>query len=179
MGAIRTRLKNRPVDWVGLSEEQAKAQWPILARWVGEVLVPWHELTRDDLPDCWAVHRPVVVELSWLRSTYVQAYHPRSPTHLAGEWQVRWRPAALARIKELTKECQPGEHRPRHGQPLTFAARPEAWRAPRPAGHPQPAGPPAVLVAVLPPRVPRRPGPPQRPRRRRRPGLVTGTPGGG
>ena len=67
------------MDWAGLTEEQAKAQWPILARWVGEVLVPWHELTRDDLPDCWALHRPVVVELSWLRSTYVQAYHPRSP----------------------------------------------------------------------------------------------------
>jgi hypothetical protein len=41
------------------------------------VLVPWYELTRDELPDCWALHAPVVVELSWLRTTYVQAYHRR------------------------------------------------------------------------------------------------------
>jgi hypothetical protein len=136
------KTRNRPLDWAGLTEQQAAAQWPILARWIGEVLVPWYELTRDELPDCWALHAPVVVELSWLRITYVQAYHPRSPTHLAGEWQVRWRPAALARIKELTKECQPTKHNPRNGQTLTLPSSGEPGENPgAPATRSQPALP--------------------------------------
>jgi hypothetical protein len=64
----QNKTKNPPVDWAALSEEQAAEQWPILARWVGETLVPRYELTRNELPDCWALHPPVVAELSWLRA---------------------------------------------------------------------------------------------------------------
>jgi hypothetical protein len=109
--------KNPPVDWASLSEEQAAEQWPILARWVGEILVPRYELTRNELPDCWALHPPVVAELSWLRAAYVQAHLTRSPPQLGADWHTRWRPAVMARIRELIKpdECSPGKHSPRRG----------------------------------------------------------------
>ena len=118
------KTKNPPVDWASLSAEQAAEQWPILARWVGEVLVPRYELTRDELPDCWALHPPVVAELSWLRTAYVQAYLTRSPPQLSADWHTRWRPAVLTRIRELIKpdECSPGKHAPRRGTPIDLAA---------------------------------------------------------
>jgi hypothetical protein len=120
----RDETKNAPVDWATLTEEQAAAQWPILACWVGEVLVPRYELTRDELPDCWALHSPVVAELSWLRTAYVQAYLSRSSSQLGADWHTRWRPAVLARIRELIKpdECPPGKHSPRRGTPIDMAA---------------------------------------------------------
>ena len=118
------KTKNPPVDWAALSEEQAAEQWPILARWIGDVLVPRYELTRDELPDCWALHPPVVAELSWLRTAYVQAYLTRSPPQLGADWHTRWRPAVLTRIRELIKpdECSPGKHAPRRGTPIDLAA---------------------------------------------------------
>jgi hypothetical protein len=120
----RDKTKNPPVDWATLTEEQAAAQWPILARWVGEVLVPRYELTRDDLPDCWALHPPVVAELSWLRTAYVQAYLSRSSPQLGADWHTRWRPAVLARVRELIKpdECSPGKHAPLRGTPIELGS---------------------------------------------------------
>jgi hypothetical protein len=120
----RDKTKNPAVDWATLTEEQAAAQWPILARWVGEVLVPRYELTRDDLPDCWALHPPAVAELSWLHTAYVQAYLSRSPPQLSADWHTGWRPAVLTRIRELIKpdECSPGKHAPRRGRPIDLAA---------------------------------------------------------
>jgi hypothetical protein len=67
-------------------ERQARAQWPILAQWIAEVLVPWYEITCDELPDCWPLHRPALVELSWLRSAHVQAYLRSSAPSVEGEW---------------------------------------------------------------------------------------------
>lgn len=89
---VLTTLKKErhpPVTWPALSAEEAEEQWPVLAQWVGEVLVPWYELTREELPDCWPLHRPAVVELSWLCSAHVQAYLPPSPPSVAGEWHQR------------------------------------------------------------------------------------------
>lgn len=138
--AQREKTKNAPVDWASLTEEQAAAQWPILARWVGEVLVPRYEVTRDELPDCWALHPPVVVELSWLRTAHVAAYLTRSSPQLAADWHTRWRPAVLARIREgiSPEECSPGRHAPRRGTalevatqngalPRTQLAEPQCW----------------------------------------------------
>jgi len=120
----RDKTKNAPVDWAALTEEQAAVQWPILARWVGEVLVPRYELTRDELPDCWALHPPAVAELSWLRTAHVQAYLPKSPPQLSADWHTRWRPAVLIRIRELIKpdECPPGKHAPKRGAPVEVTA---------------------------------------------------------
>lgn len=106
---------NPPVDWHRLSAETARAEWQALAGWVEEVLVGWYELTRAELPDCWPLHRPVVVELSWLRTAHREAYLPSASGHLAADWHTRWRPAVLARIQQLVpswgaRSCSPGEH---------------------------------------------------------------------
>ena len=74
------KTKNSPVDWASLSEEPAAEQWPILARWIGEILVPRYEATRNELSDCWPLHPLVVAELSWLRTAHVQAYRA-GPRH--------------------------------------------------------------------------------------------------
>ncbi|PZS32647.1 MAG: hypothetical protein DLM61_06505, partial [Pseudonocardiales bacterium] len=82
--ARQQRNRNPAVDWPALTAEQAAAEWPRLAQWIDEVFVPWGEITRDALPDCWALHRPVVVQLSWLRSAHVQAYLPAAEPAVAG-----------------------------------------------------------------------------------------------
>lgn len=120
--AEQDKQKNPPVDWIAMTEEQAAKQWPVLARWIGERLVPWYELTRADLPDCWALHRPVVVELSWLRSAHVQAYLDHTHPHITAEWHARWRPFVVARIKEAIDKCRPGEHQPPHGPAMSSPA---------------------------------------------------------
>jgi hypothetical protein len=138
----REKTKNVPVDWAALTAEQAAVQWPVLARWIGEVLVPRYEVTRDELPDCWALHPPVVAELSWLRTAYVQAYLSRSPPQMAADWHTRWRPAVLTRIRDVVNvhECAPGKHAPRRGTtveadaqngtlPRTQLAEPQCWWA--------------------------------------------------
>jgi hypothetical protein len=124
------KVKNPPVDWVGMDVETARAEWPKLARWIAEVFVPWYEITRDELPDCWALHRPVVVELSWLATAHRQAYLQQSHPHITAEWHARWRPVVLARLKEALKQtpqCRPGRHQGRGDeQPLVLVEQPGA-----------------------------------------------------
>jgi hypothetical protein len=138
------REANAPVNWPALTAEQARAQWPILAGWIAEVLVPWYEITRDELPDCWALHRPALVELSWLRSAHVQAYLRSSAPSVAGEWHLRWRPAVIERLSKVIDRhlCRPGEHlvsedqSQRQTPPPPSPVRPgEAVRRPVPAGR--------------------------------------------
>ena len=83
-----------------------------------------YEVTRDELPDCWALHLPVVAELSWLRTAYVQAYLSRSPPQVAADWHTRWRPAVLTRIRDVVNvhECVSGKHVPRRGMTVEAAA---------------------------------------------------------
>lgn len=106
------REQNPPVDWPRLTADQARDHWAVLAQWIAEVLVPWYEITREELPDCWALHRPAVIELSWLRGAHVQAYTPTSAPHVAGEWHQRWRPGVVARLAQVIDRrlCRPGEH---------------------------------------------------------------------
>jgi len=125
----------RPVHWPALSAAQAGAQWPILADWIAEVLVPGYELTRAQLPDCWALHPPAVIELSWLRSAHIHAYQPSAPPALAAEWHCRWRDAVLDRLAVIipTTLCRPGEHlrnQPTSNPPTTTNTAPrrlEPW----------------------------------------------------
>lgn len=104
--------RNPPVPWPALNAAEAAEHWARLADWIDEIFVPWGEITRDVLPDCWALHRPVVVQLSWLRSAYIQAYLPASDPSVAAEWHVRWSPAVTDKIKISidSKWCRPGEH---------------------------------------------------------------------
>lgn len=102
-----------PIDWPALSVDEARDQWPILAQWIGEVLVPWYEITREDLPDCWALHRPAVVELSWLRVAYAQAHVSAASAGASADWHTRWLPAVLSRVRAVVnrgRRCRPGEH---------------------------------------------------------------------
>ena len=85
-----------PWCWPLMDAETRAAAWGALARWAGEVLAPWHGLTRRDLPDCWPAHRRAVLELTWLRHTHLAAHAAKAPPHLAAEFHARWLPAALA-----------------------------------------------------------------------------------
>lgn len=109
---LTTLRRSAPVHWPALTAAQARAQWPILAQWMAEVLVPWYEITRDELPDCWALHRPALLELSWLRSAHVQAYLRSSAPSVAGEWHLRWRPAVIECLSKVIDRhlCRPAEH---------------------------------------------------------------------
>jgi hypothetical protein len=100
------------VHWPSLTADAASDQWQLLTDWVEEILEGWYQLTRGQLPDCWALHRPMVVELSWLRSGYLAAYSPKAVPHLAAEWHTRWRRDALANIAAALDShwCRPGEH---------------------------------------------------------------------
>jgi len=64
-----------------------------------------HEITRDELPDCWALHGPAVIELLWLRSAHVQAYIPGAAPHVAGKWHPRWRPGVITRLPVMIDAC--------------------------------------------------------------------------
>lgn len=100
------------VDWPALSAAAAAAEWEALAGWVADVLGPFYEITRAQLPDCWALHRPAVIELVWLRRTYAAAHAPDAPPAAAGEWHTRWRRDGLANIATAIPKiwCRPGEH---------------------------------------------------------------------
>lgn len=107
-----------PVSWPTLTAEQAAIVWTELADWIEAVLVGWYRLTRAQLPDCWALHRPAVLELTWLHTTYREAHTPGARATLAADWHSRWRPAALAAIADATgptlgtrdSGCRPGHH---------------------------------------------------------------------
>ena len=101
-----------PVDWPSLSADDATAEWQALGDWVASVLGPFYELTRAQLPDCWPLHRPAVLELVWLRRMYVAAHRPDAAPSAAADWHTRWRREALANIAAAIPEtwCRPGEH---------------------------------------------------------------------
>jgi hypothetical protein len=105
----------QPIKWPSIPADQAATAWTALANWIAEVLVPWYQLTREDLPDCWALHKPVVVELSWLHTAHLEAFQPGAAAYLAADWHTRWRPATLMRLREIIPRrgqlyCGPGQH---------------------------------------------------------------------
>lgn len=123
------------VDWPSLSADDAAAEWQALGDWVARVLGPFYELTRSQLPDCWPLHRPVVLELVWLRRAYVAAHRPDALASAAADWHTRWRREALANIAAVISErwCRPGEHwvdRAASGRRTTGPAQPAPERVP-------------------------------------------------
>lgn len=116
-----------PVPWPALTAEHAEVEWNRLGEWVATVLGPWYQVTRGQVPDCWALHRPVLLQLSWLHQAYVAAHTgPGASATAAAEWHVRWLPSALdaiahaapyARVKfdyegggPWERACHPGFH---------------------------------------------------------------------
>jgi hypothetical protein len=110
-------IKNPPIDWVALPAEDAEREWDKLGQWVHEVLGGWYVITRAQLPDCWALHRPAFLHVSWLRTSHVEAYLARSHPSQAAEWNTRWLDGALEQIKEAIPDTRcraaagrPGDH---------------------------------------------------------------------
>jgi hypothetical protein len=114
--ACQHRPAGQPRSQLALSTQDAEAVWEVLGQWVQEVLGDWCEVTRDQLPDCWALHRPAL-QVSWLWTSHIEAYQPHSRAHAAAEWHTRWLDAALEKIKRVipASQChamagQQGEH---------------------------------------------------------------------
>jgi hypothetical protein len=119
------------VDWPSLSAEDAAEEWQVLGDWVARVLGPFYELTRTQLPDCWALHRPAVLELVWLRRAYVTAHSPDALASAAADWHTRWCREALANIAAAISDkwCRPGQHWvDRHDQSRYTAGPPQPQR---------------------------------------------------
>lgn len=121
LAALTQRLDDAPaapVSWPTLTATEAATVWAQLADWTDGVLVGWYRLTRAQLPDCWALHRPVLLQLTWLHTTYREAHTPGARAGLAADWHTRWLPAALAAIAAATgpapgataSGCRPGHH---------------------------------------------------------------------
>lgn len=121
LAALGERLDDAPlapISWPTLTVDEAATVWAQLADWIEGVLVGWYGITRTQLPDCWALHRPAVLELTWLHATYLEAHTPGARAPLAADWHTRWRPAALAAIADATdltpgavaSGCRPGHH---------------------------------------------------------------------
>lgn len=88
------------VDWSSLDADAARLEWSRLENWLDQWLIPTYELTLGELPPCWMHHPAMREELSWLRSAWAGAYRTgRGSGVNAGEWHVRWLPAAIERIK--------------------------------------------------------------------------------
>jgi hypothetical protein len=106
-----------PVNWCTLSAEDAESLWPAMGHWVQEVLGGWCEVTRAQLPDCWALHRPALMQVSWLWTSHIDAYLPSSHPNQAAEWNTRRLDTALEKIIRAIRPSQcravadrPGEH---------------------------------------------------------------------
>lgn len=96
-------------DWMNLSADDAAARLVRLADWIEGVLVDGYYVTRRQLPDCWALHRPAVIHLLWLEDTYSAAYGEEAIPLAAAEWNTRWLPAGLELLREVapTRLCRP------------------------------------------------------------------------
>lgn len=100
--------------WAQLSAADAATAWQALGDWVADRLCGSYQLTRVQLPDCWAVHPRAVLELAGLRTMYLvaAAHAARHPGSVA-EWHTRWLPGALTNLATTIDplECAPGRHR--------------------------------------------------------------------
>lgn len=110
-------------DWSSMDKVKARRAWATLDGWVTHILVPWYDRVGEDqeikskklggqgasnkprlrVPPCWAWHRDVVVELSWLCQDWIGLYRLQqgSPAK-AGDWHSRYLPGALHRIRNTS-----------------------------------------------------------------------------
>jgi hypothetical protein len=94
-------------DWLTLGPEEADERWREIAYWIQHTLVPGYGVTRGLLPDCWPLHRPAMVTLSWMYATYRKAYAPRADPNLAAEWSTRWLRDGLDNISHPDRNRRP------------------------------------------------------------------------
>lgn len=139
-----------PTDWPALDSAAAVQEWKALATWLDGVVGPFYGWSRRQLPDCWALHPRVVIELVWLRRCYVAAADPAAPPVLAADWHTRLLRDALANIADAVPahQCGPGRHQAAAGEQHRYPAAPtppppppQAWPHPGSPEHlPPPAG---------------------------------------
>lgn len=117
LATAKAAAENPPVDWFAMSAADAETAWIKLGDWVHSVLGGWYQVTRAQLPDCWALHRPAFLQIAWLSTSHVEAYLPLSHPNQAAEWNTRWLDAALDKVKQHIppKQCRavpggPGQH---------------------------------------------------------------------
>lgn len=94
-------------DWLTLGPDEAEERWREIAYWIQHTLVPGYGVTRGLLPDCWPMHRPVMVSLSWMYATYRKAYAPKADPNLAAEWATRWLRDGLDTIYHPDRKRRP------------------------------------------------------------------------
>uniref|UniRef100_UPI0037CC62B4 hypothetical protein n=1 Tax=Amycolatopsis benzoatilytica TaxID=346045 RepID=UPI0037CC62B4 len=164
LATARAESENAPVDWFHLSAADAEKEWPKLGDWVHEILSGWYLVTREKLPDCWALHRPAFLQVAWLRSSGIEAYLAHSHPSQAAEFNTRWLDAALAKIAEHipASRCRaaagrPGDHlvdqleaqqQGHRAQAQQPAAGPGTGSNPYPNPYAQPAQAPAPTPAA-------------------------------
>ena len=123
-------------DWTSMDRPTAERAWTALRGWVETILVPWYDRVGEDqdvqnnrsrygkerkprlrIPACWAWHRDVVIELSWLCQDWNALYRQQQGSAAkAGDWHSRFLPGALHRIRNTSTAtmCE-HKHTPLHG----------------------------------------------------------------
>jgi hypothetical protein len=144
------------LHWPDLTVDEADEAWKELGKFVANTLGYWYEITRRQLPDCWPLHRPALLQVWWLRLTYVAAHEGTTagPVPMA-EWNTRWIDGALAKISDAIPDtlCRPvtggpGQHLVPAHQAQQQASQPQAAQGNPPAATP--ASPYAVPAHLQP-----------------------------
>lgn len=112
-------VPDRLWDWTSMDKAKAGKAWKQLREWVDTVLIPWYDRVGDDqelprevgqgggdrrprrrIPPCWAWHRDVVIELSWLYQDWATLYRLQAGNPArAGDWHSRYLHGVLLRIR--------------------------------------------------------------------------------
>ena len=116
-----------PVEWRGVSADDAPAAWAALRDWVD-----WfrQEFAFDHrlVPPCWYQHRAMVSVLSALHGHWICAYDSLNAASGASEWH-----RALVQLEPRLREwaartgCTVGAHRP--DVIVNYPDNPAAWNA--------------------------------------------------
>lgn len=121
-GKASAPTPDRLWDWTSMDRVKAEKAWTELTGWVDTILVPWYDRLGDDqevrskrsqagntrkprlrVPACWAWHRDVVIELSWLCQDWISLYRlQQGSAARAGDWHSKWLPGALHRIRNTS-----------------------------------------------------------------------------
>lgn len=114
----------RPWNWLELSEQEADKLWHYLDAFVAYFNARYGERAAHRIPPCWALHGPIVEELTTLCFARWQAF---SSIHAsiggAQYFHAYSLPSFYERLRSWLGSdlltCQQGHHRPREERPPT------------------------------------------------------------
>lgn len=85
-----------------------------LVVWVERVYLRYADAAKS-FPECWLWHPDVIEELTWLRHAWQCAYQVEDAgPGLAWDWNDRYRPGVVRRVRELAGRCSLDQHAHRH-----------------------------------------------------------------